>query len=80
MSITSLHAVDLKRTNRAALHTEFKGLLKRFVREVVAPLLCCDADDVLYQRIPALRIAEPSHQALGRCHTETRAFALMLRV
>eukprot|EP00041_Stephanoeca_diplocostata_P018621 m.390985 g.390985 ORF g.390985 m.390985 type:complete len:329 (-) comp21067_c0_seq5:619-1605(-) len=70
MSITSLHAVDLKRTNRAALHTEFKGLLKRFVREVVAPLLCCDADDVLYQRIPALRIAEPSHQALGRCHTD----------
>lgn len=59
-----------KHPHYAALHMEFKGLLKRFVREVVAPLLSCGPDDVLYQKIPALRIAEPSEQALGHRHID----------
>lgn len=47
------------------LYSQFHSTLKRFVREVVAPLLGVGADDVLYQRYPTLRISPPASTAMG---------------
>ena len=63
-----------KRCNAAqrlpARRATFEALLRRFVREVVAPLLNCGADDVMYQAAPTLRVSYPSERPCGHPHCD----------
>jgi hypothetical protein len=49
----------------------FEALLRRFVREQVAPLLGCGADDVAYQAAPTLRVSHPSEIPAGHPHCDS---------
>ena len=55
-----------------ARRARFEALLRRFVREVVAPLIGCAErpDDCRYQASPTLRISYPSGKAMGHPHCD----------
>ena len=56
----------------AARRERFEVLLRRFVREVVAPRIGCGdrPDDVSYQASPTLRISYPSGKPMGHLHCD----------
>ena len=53
-----------------ALKQRFDACLRSFVREVVAPLIGCAADEVAYQRSPTLRVSLPCSVPLGHAHID----------
>ena len=56
--------------NRQDLFHSFQQTLHQFVRTVVAKVLNCGPDDILYQRKPTLRVVVPSVKAVGHPHVD----------
>ena len=52
------------------LHERLTATLKLFARNVLAPLLGCGPDDVIYQRAPTLRISVPCEIPMGHPHND----------
>ena len=48
----------------------FQFIYHQFIREIVAPMLDCNPDDLYYQRTPALRIVVPSDTPVGHKHCD----------
>jgi hypothetical protein len=65
-------SADPRDVAMAARRARFDALLRRFVREVVAPLLGCGSrpEDVAYQARPTLRVSYPSGKAMGGEHCD----------
>ena len=51
-----------------ALRTLFRTTYHRFVRNVVAPLLQCEPDEIYYQKQPVIRIVIPATEPVGHKH------------
>ena len=72
---TVFHAAmnNIKNANtprEVAIYSRYKALLLDFVREIVAPLLNEEPDDVIFQRHPTLRVCLPSDLPMGVPHTD----------
>lgn len=53
-----------------ALRTLFRTTYHRFVRNVVAPLLQCEPDEIYYQKQPVIRIVIPATEPVGHKHND----------
>ena len=54
------------------LRARFQDMLRRFVRNVVAPMLGCAPDDIAFQRFPVLRVGVPSKKPLNPKHCDAQ--------
>ncbi len=52
------------------LQARHDSLMLSFCRNIVAPLIGCNADEVAFQRSPTLRVSFPSDEAIGRPHCD----------